>query len=114
MSDTAPLGAGLLPAMAAPEAACETDSVILASEYRTGHTSPANNPPRATMHPMTVTLHGRVPPSYTEAGAGIQIQPVMTSAHDHVFGGPGRLGVGKTHHAERIEQAKAAGQDRDE
>jgi hypothetical protein len=37
MSDTAPPGAGLLPTVAAPEAARETDPVILAFEYRIGH-----------------------------------------------------------------------------
>src|SRR5947209_6877790 len=37
MSDTAPPSVGLLPAVATPEAASETDPVILAFGYRIGH-----------------------------------------------------------------------------
>jgi uncharacterized membrane protein len=38
----------------------------------------------------------------------------LRSAQDHVFGGLGRLGIRKAHHAERIEQPQAASQDRNE
>ena len=50
-------------------------------------------------------------------GSGLRLvdrQWERKSAQDHAFGGLGRHGVWEAHHAERIEQPQAAGENRNE